>query len=199
MIGHLTGRLHTAELEWVLVDVQGVGYEVNVPIGTAGQLRQDDDGRVSLWIHTSVREDAIDLYGFARRDDRKLFRLLTGVNRVGPSTALATLSELTPREVVRAVHSEDISTFTRVSGIGKKTAQRLILELQNKLDDLVLDSDDSGMAAADDDQHDDLRSALLNLGFQSSIIDGVIDDLRDDADPDDEIEDLVRRALRMLN
>lgn len=198
MIGHLTGTVRIAELEWMIVDVRGVGYEVNVPAGTAGRLRPDDDGRVSLWIHTSVREDAIDLYGFARRDDRRLFRLLTDVNRVGPQTGLATLSELAPDEIVRAVHSEDINTFKRVTGIGKKTAQRLILELQNKVDELTLESPEPTSSPVDD-QHDDLRSALLNLGFQSSTIDGVIDELRDDADPDESIEKLVRRALQMLN
>jgi holliday junction DNA helicase RuvA len=140
MIAHLTGTLLLADLELIVLDVNGVGYEVHIPAGAAGRLKEDDRGQVALWIHTSVREDAIQLYGFARRDDRRLFRRLTSVNGVGPRTALATLSELSPSEVVRAVASDDIKTFTRVSGIGKKTAQRLILELKNKLDDLAVDA-----------------------------------------------------------
>lgn len=199
MIGHLTGTLHTTELDWLILDVGGVGYEIHVPTGAAGRLRRDDQGRVSLWIHTSVREDALDLYGFPSRDDRKLFRILTNVSRVGPRTGLATLSELTPGEIVRAVHSEDISTFTRVSGIGKKTAQRLILELQNKVDDLALDTPGPSASTIDDDRHDNLRSALLNLGYHSSTIDGVVADLAEDADPDESVEQLVRRALKALN
>lgn len=198
MIGHLTGTIRNSELNRVLIDVQGVGYEVQIPAGAAGRLKPDDNDRVSMWIHTSVREDAIDLYGFVRRDDRKLFRLLTNVNRVGPKTGLATLSELDPDEIVRAVHSEDINTFTRVSGIGKKTAQRLILELQNKIDDLVLESPSRPLAAADD-RHEDLRSALLNLGYQSSTIDGVVDDVLEEADDGESIEELVREALQVLN
>ncbi len=199
MIGHLTGRLHTTELNWVILDVRGVGYEIHVPTGTAGRLRPGDDGRVSMWIHTSVREDAIDLYGFATRDDRKLFRILTNVSRVGPRTGLAALSELTPGEIVRAVHSEDINTFKRISGVGKKTAQRLILELQNKVDDLALDAPGSAASPNGDARHDDLRSALLNLGYQSSTIDDVVKDLASDADDDDSVEDLVRKALKALN
>ena len=175
----------------------GADQEIRVPIGTAGRLKPDKQERVSLWIHTSVREDALDLYGFARRDDRRLFRRLTSVNRIGPSIGLATLSELTPTEIVGAVRREDVSTFTRVSGIGKKTAQRLILELQNKLDDLIVElPDDSGNAAPG--QHDELRSALINLGFQPSVIDSVVSEFGDDAD-DQPMEALLRQALQMLN
>lgn len=198
MIAHLTGTIRDQQLEQIVVDVAGVGYEVHVPVGTAGRLTPDDSGEVSLWIHTSVREDAIDLYGFARRDDRRLFRLLTNVNRIGPRTGLATLSELRPAEIVQAVHSEDVATFTRVSGIGKKTAQRLILELKSRIDDLVLDDPGSAGSQATE-RHAELRSALLNLGFQSSTIDGVVDDVRQEADDDESTEELVRRALRMLN
>ncbi len=198
MIAHLTGTLRTSELDWVIVDVQGVGYEVHVPIGTAGRLREDDNGQISLWIHTSVREDSIDLYGFARRDDRRLFRRLTNVNGVGPRTGLATLSELTPSEVVSAVHHEEIKTFTRVKGIGKKTAQRLILELKNKLDDLIIEAPQSPACSALK-QYDDLHSALLNLGYQSSTIDGVVDELRAEIDGEEPVEALLRQALQMLN
>lgn len=196
MIAHLTGTLHTVELEWIILDVHGVGYEIHVPIGTAGRLKADKNGQVSVWIHTSVREDAINLYGFSRRDHRRLFQRLTNVNGIGPRLGLATLSELSPSQVVRAVHQEDINTFTRVSGIGKKTAQRLILELKNKLDDFSIEAPD--FAAAAGDQNDDLRSALLNLGFQSTIINSVVDELNEDFE-DEPIEELLRRALKMLS
>ncbi len=199
MIAHLTGTLLLAELEMIVVDVNGVGYEVHVPAGSAGRLSEDQQGRVALWIHTSVREDAIQLYGFPRRDDRRLFQRLTSVNGIGPRTALATLSELSPSEVVRAVAGEDIKTFTRVSGIGKKTAQRLILELKNKLDDLGVDATASAVAAQQGGPHDELRSALLNLGFQSSTIDGVLSKVAEEASDDEPMEALLRRALKMVN
>ena len=198
MIGHLTGTIVVSELDWLILDVQGVGYEISVPQGMAGRLEKDPDELVSLWIHTSVREDAIDLYGFGRRDDRRLFRRLTSVNRIGPRLGLATLSELRPAEVVNAVRSEDVATFQRVSGIGKKTAQRLILELKNKLDDLIIEATVDSQSASHD-RYDDLRSALLNLGVQTSAIDGVVSDLRTEVTGDEPVEDLVRRALQMLN
>ena len=199
MIGHLTGILRTSELGLVLIDVQGVGYEVRVPIGTPGKLHRDDQGRVSLWIHTSVREDAIDLYGFARRDDRRLFRRLTKVNRIGPSTGLAILSELTPSEIIAAVRNDEVATFKRVSGIGKKTAQRLILELKNKLDDLIIEPHLDGTDGSNGEQQQELRSALLNLGFQSTTIDGVLDELAGQSEGDEPMEALLRQALQMLN
>lgn len=197
MIAHLTGTILVAELELIVLDVRGVGYEVHVPIGTAGRLKKDEAGRVSLWIHTSVREDAIQLYGFARRDDRRLFRRLTNVNGIGPKIGLATLSELSPSEVVGAVHQEDVKTFTRVSGIGKKTAQRIILELKNGLDDFAVVAPDFEAAAGD--RHNDLRSALLNLGFQSAIIATVLDEIDGEFDDDAPMDVLLRRALKMLS
>ena len=198
MIGHLTGIIVVSELDMLLLDVQGVGYEVNIPAGTTGRLETDPQGQVSLWIHTSVREDAIELYGFARREERRLFRRLTSVNRIGPRLGLATLSDLRPAEVVNAVRNDDVATFQRVSGIGKKTAQRIILELKNKIDDLIIESALEPELQSHDRYHD-LRSALLNLGVQSSTIDGVVDDLRAEVTGDEPVEDLVRRALQMLN
>ena len=198
MIGFLRGQLLLTELDWLILDVNGVGYEVKTPSGVAGRLDKAPQGEVSIWIHTSVREDALDLYGFASRDDRQLFRLLTSVNRVGPSLGLAILSTLRPHEVVDAVHGERVSTFKQVSGIGKKTAQRLILELQNKLDDLVIDRPTSSSPAALD-QPEQLQSALLNLGVDSTTIDQVIDQLAGDVDGDEPTEALVRKALQLIN
>ncbi len=197
MIAHLTGRLRSNELESIVVDVRGVGYEVDIPIGTVGRITEDDQGDVSLWIHTSVREDAIQLYGFASRDDRRLFRRLINVNGVGPRTGLATLSELSPSEVISAVRREDIKTFQRVKGIGKKTAQRLILEMKSSIDDLIIDAP-APRDASSIKRYDDLRSALLNLGYQSSTIDGVVDELRGEVDGDETVEALLRRSLQML-
>lgn len=197
MIAFLTGRIRAAELEVVVLDVAGVGYEVFVPLGLAGRLTPDADGDVSLWIHTSVREDAIQLYGFLSQDDRRLFRRLISVNGIGPKIGLATLSELTSAEVVLAVAQEDIKTFTRVSGIGNKTAQRIILELKNRLDDFAFPTAVEPLISVD--RHQDLRSALLNLGYQSAIIGEVIEKLDAKYSDDEPMEALLRRALKMLS
>lgn len=197
MIAFLTGKVRAADMDVVIIDVQGVGYEVFVPLGMAGRLKPDADHEVSLWIHTSVREDAIQLYGFINQDDRRLFRRLISVNGIGPKIGLATLSELTPGEVVRAVAQEDIKTLTRVSGIGNKTAQRIVLELKNRLDDFSFPSAQDPTSAID--PHQDLRSALLNLGFQSANIGPVIDELDSKFTDEQPMETLLREAIKMLS
>ena len=197
MIAHLRGTILASQLEWLVLDVQGVGYEIHVPVGTQGRLSPDPHGLVSIWIHTSVREDAIQLYGFATADDRTLFQRLINVNGVGPRIGLATLTELSPQEVVTAVQREEINTFTRVSGIGKKTAQRLILELKSALDDLMIAA--APLTPASTGFQGDLRSALSNLGFSSAQIDSVILRLETENVDDEPIEVLLRRALKMLS
>ena len=199
MIAHLTGILLSSELTAVVLDVRGVGYEVDVPMGTQGRLQADEQGRVSMWIHTSVREDDISLYGFASREDRQLFRRLTNVSGVGPRTGLATLSELTPAEVISAVRRDEVKTFTRVKGIGKKTAQRLILELKSVVEEFVFDVEDTSLPSGEKVAFDQLRSALSNLGYQPSTISSVVDELRADAGDDPTLDGLLRQALKMLN
>jgi Holliday junction DNA helicase RuvA len=198
MIGRLHGTLERVSLGRVIVDVRGVGYDVQVPDGLAGRLEADADGQVTLYIHTSVRDDAIDLYGFAGADERELFDRLTSVNRVGPKTALGILSGMSMRNVVHAARAGDVDAFTDVKGIGKKTAQRLILELQDSLDDMTFEK----LAPSDETEElelvNDLRAALKNFGYDTSSIDRVIDTLRDDVDQESELDPLLRRALDML-
>lgn len=199
MIGRLHGTLDRQSLGRVIVDVHGVGYEVRVPDGLAGRLESDGEGRVTLHIHTSVRDDAIDLYGFANAQQRELFDRLTSVNRVGPKTALGILSGMRMRDIVQAVRASEVDLFTDVKGIGKKTAQRLILELKDSLDDLSFEQ----LAPGDDDADEmqllsDLRAALKNFGYESASIDRVVDSMRDDIEEADELDPLLRRALDML-
>jgi len=199
MIGRLHGHLDRQSLGRVIVEVRGVGYDVKVPDGLAGQLDTDDDGRVTLYIHTSVREDAIDLYGFANTDQRELFDRLTSVNRVGPKTALGLLSGMQMRDIVQAVRASEVDPFTDVKGIGKKTAQRLILELKDSLDDLSFEQLAPGGDEASDIQLvTDLRAALKNFGYDKSAIDRVVDSLRDDIEQSDDLDPILRRALDML-
>lgn len=201
MIGRLRGQLETLSLDTVLVDVGGVGYEVQVPTGLSGRLEQDSaDGEVTLFVHTEVRDDAIDLYGFQRRAERRLFDRLTSVSGIGPKTALRVLSEMSPGDVVQGIRSSSTEAFEAVKGIGEKTAQRLILEMKNSLNDLEfaeLAPPDS-QADEESERKRDLRSALGNFGYDSDTIDRVVDTLDDEIDEADGVEPLIRQALEML-
>ena len=197
MIAKLTGKLQNLSLDEVIVDVGGVGYHVNVPVGTPGRLDSDDDGEVSILIHTAVRDDDISLFGFASAEEKRLFDELTGISGIGPKLALAVLSDLSPSQVVKAIRNSDTEALKRVSGIGKKTAQRLILEMKSSIDDFEFaelappEKADGGIAG-------DLRSALENMGFGGSDVEEVVATLTEDADDDAELEPMVRDALKML-
>jgi len=197
MIGRLTGELETLSLDTVLVDVDGVGYQVNVPTGLSGRL--DSNGPVTLHVHTAVRDDAIDLYGFETRGQRRLFERLISVSRIGPKTALRILSEMRPPEVVQAVRSSSTDTFEAVKGIGEKTAQRLILELKDSLNDLEFEElappDVSDELA---ERRENLRSALENFGYDRKTIEPIVDELGDEIEEADNLESILRRALDML-
>jgi Holliday junction DNA helicase RuvA len=199
MIARLTGIIDPIGLDRVIVDVRGVGYEVWVPAGTPGRLKPDDDGMVSLTIYTSVREDAIQLFGFANATERSVFEELISVSGIGPKTGLNVLSTLTVSEVVRAVGDDDIAQFTRVSGIGKKTAQRLLLELKNKFKDLpgALEPNVRAANTVDEALAADLTSALLNLGYKANTVDKVIDKLELSADDERAFEELLRESLKL--
>src|SRR5579883_1261728 len=168
MIGRLTGKVVSHEAEGgVLLDVGGVGYELVVPLGTLGRARPDETGRVTLWVHTHVREDALALFGFADASERAAFRLLLGVSNVGPKIAVAVLGALPVDELGRAVARRDLGAITAVPGVGKKIAERLLLELRDKLAAL---SPAAGAAAgpgagaiAADDAAERLRGALTGM------------------------------------
>jgi Holliday junction DNA helicase RuvA len=133
MIGRLRGRVLADEIDTVVLDVGGVGYELSVPLGTLGRVTADEAGMVMLWVHTHVREDQLALFGFASDDDRTAFRTLLGVSSVGPKTAIAVLSVLPAGELAHAIAAKDVAKLTGIPGIGKKTAERLVLELRDKL------------------------------------------------------------------
>lgn len=150
----------------VVLDVQGVGYELLTPVGTVGRARSEPTGERELWVHTHVREDALDLYGFATETDRRVFRLLLGVPNVGPKTALGVLSAMPVEELSRALERGDHARLGKIPGIGKKTAERLVLELKEKLRGL-----DHGTAEAPVEtlgsEADRLLSALVNMGYRA--------------------------------
>lgn len=164
MIGALTGRIVDKQPERLVVDVQGVGYQLHVPLSTFYELG-DPGATVSLRVHTYVREDTLALYGFATLLELQVFERLITISGVGPRLALAVLSGIEPPDLVRAVMQGDVDRLTRIPGVGKKTAERIGLELKDRLPaGLGAEPDAGGETPSDGDQGDAV-SALLNLGY----------------------------------
>lgn len=197
MIAHLTGELLKHGLDRLIVDVNGVGYEVSVPLGTQGRVKPREDGRVSLHIHTSVREDAIQLFGFATMEEKRTFDKLISVSGVGPKMALSVLSMLTPAELVAALEGNDVKALTKISGVGLKTAQRMILELKGRTDGLTLDAI-SPTQSPKSALLEDLRSALGNLGYKPETVDPIVEKLREKINDATKVDDLLREAFKLL-
>jgi Holliday junction DNA helicase RuvA len=202
MIGRLTGKVVAQEAEGaVVVDVAGVGYEVLVPLGTVGRATSDDGGRCTLYIHTHAREDALTLFGFATDADRLTFRTLIGVSNVGPRTALAILSALPAEDLARAIAAKDLAKLTGIPGIGKKTAERLVLELRDRLAKPAVVAARSGAASTKDAPaarvQELLLGALTRMGYRPGEAERAITALgpRVDVEP---LADLVREALSLL-
>lgn len=166
MIAQLRGTLLGKAPSRLIVDVGGVGYDVQVPLSTF-YVVGDPGGSVSLRIHTHVREDVIALYGFATPLEHDVFERLIGISGVGPKLALAVLSGIEPAELIRAVRQQDVARLTAIPGIGKKTAERISLELKDRLPSALTPAGQPVPAATPEDQlRTDLLSALLNLGYQ---------------------------------
>ena len=201
MIGRLVGRIVEESADGSLVlDVRGVGYELIVPLGTVGRAAPDAEGAVTLFVHTHVREDAFVLYGFATREDRAVFRQLIGVSNIGPKIALSILGALPVAELSGAVHRGETVKLTRVPGVGKKTAERLLLELKDKL--LAPPPLTGGLAsaprpAARGAKAELLHGALTRMGYRPAEAERAVTALgaRIEAEP---LADLVREALGVL-
>lgn len=164
MIGRLTGRLAAKAPDHVLLDVGGVGYQVHIPLSTFYELPEAETP-ASLWIHTHVREDALALYGFLTERERTLFLLLLGVTGIGPRVALTVLSGIPPSELVAALRAQDVRRLVAVPGVGKKTAERMVLELAEKVASLPGEAPAKAPAAV---AADDVVSALVNLGYRKT-------------------------------
>ncbi len=176
MIAHLRGRLAEKAPNRIIVDVAGVGYDVSVPLSTFYRLG-DPGSELVLRIHTHVREDTLALYGFLTGIEQQIFERLIGVSGIGPKLALAVLSGIEPADLVRAVQRGDVARLTAIPGVGKKTAERICLELKDRLPSSI-DIDPS--AAADsgspaDELRRDLLSALLNLGYHRPLTEKAVD------------------------
>jgi Holliday junction DNA helicase RuvA len=171
MIGRIAGKVVAQEVDGtVVVDVGGVGYELAVPLGTLGRAATPD-GRVALWVHTHVREDVLALYGFADETERAAFRALLGVSNVGPRIAVAVLGALPASELAIAVARQDLAALKGIGGVGKKIAERLLLELRDKLPAATAAAAAGGVAPAaraPTDAEERLRGALTGMGFKPS-------------------------------
>ncbi|HXK16358.1 MAG TPA: Holliday junction branch migration protein RuvA [Polyangiaceae bacterium] len=198
MLGFLRGRVISEEPSGVILDVGGVGYELTVPVGSLGRAPQAPNGDVELWVHTHVREDALDLFGFASELERRVFRLLVSVPNVGPKTAIGVLGALSIADLSRALSARDLGRLGKVPGIGKKTAERLVVELADKLPALVPESlakSAGGKVAAGTSQL--LLKALVNMGYRPPEAERAVEHLgkRVDSEP---LSDLLRSALAFL-
>jgi Holliday junction DNA helicase RuvA len=203
MIGRLVGKLveETADGAAVL-DVQGVGYEVIVPLGAVGKASgiAGDGAPLTLWIHTHVREDAFLLYGFATREDRAVFRQLISVSSIGPKIALSILGALSVNELAAAVAGGETTRLTRVPGVGKKTAERIVLELKDKLlaaAPALAVPNASAKPAARGAKAELLHGALTRLGYRPAEADRAVAALGSRVETED-LSALVREALGVL-
>jgi Holliday junction DNA helicase RuvA len=197
MIARLSGRLAEKTPGRIIVDVQGVGYDLQVPLSTFYVVGEAGAG-VTLRVHTHVREDLIALYGFATSLEQELFERLISISGIGPKLALAVLSGIEPPDLVRAIRSQDVARLTAIPGVGKKTAERIGLELKDRMPQSLQAAADTASAATPEDQlRADLLSALLNLGYQRVPAEKAIEkELR--LTPDAPFEQALRAVLRGL-
>ena len=197
MIARLAGTLADKTPGRIVVDVQGVGYDVQVPLSTFYVLTEPGTS-VSLRVHTHVREDVIALYGFATGLEQDLFERLISISGIGPKLALAVLSGMEPPDLVRAIKGQDVARLTSIPGVGKKTAERIGLELKDRLPQSLQAAADATKPPAPEDQlRADLLSALLNLGYQRVPAEKAIDKVLKDA-PEARFDEALRAVLRAL-
>lgn len=198
MISRLRGILIQKQPPWLLVDVGGVGYEVQAPMSTFYQL-PELNSEVVLLTHLSIRDDAHVLYGFHRETERRLFRELIKINGVGPKLALSVLSAMDDETFTQCVNNGDTAMLTKISGVGKKTAERLLVEMRDKLGEhLSLDSTTGSLALTSNTTTvvsavADAESALIALGYKSQEAARLVKLV---AEPDADSETLIRKALK---
>src|SRR5262245_24847903 len=193
MIGRLTGRLASKAPDQIVLDVSGVGYLVHIPLSTFYEL-PEQESPASLWIHTHVREDALALYGFLTERERMLFLLLLGVTGIGPRVALTVLSGIPPTELVDALRRQDVRRLVAIPGVGKKTAERMVLELAEKAGNLPGEAPGKTPSAV---ASDDVLSALVNLGYRKAEAERAVDAVARTRAPAD-FSEFLKEALRRL-
>ncbi|HVF66390.1 MAG TPA: Holliday junction branch migration protein RuvA [Pyrinomonadaceae bacterium] len=205
MISHLSGTLLAKHATSVIVNVGGVGYEVTIPVTTFYDLGEPPNAAVSLNIYTHVREDALQLFGFRTLRERELFTLLISVSGIGPKSAVAMLSGMSADEIVTAIRTNNYARLTSIPGVGRKTAERLVIELRDKMAALSspalgqeLAAGTSGAQQSEDALREDTLAALTQLGFPKPAAEKAITSAIQEGG-ELSVETLLRRSLRQLS
>ena len=198
MIAHLKGKLTYKSPIEIAIDVNGVGYQVFVPLSTFYALPELEED-VFLDIHTHMREESLKLFGFYTTDEKKIFEKLIAINKVGPKLALTILSGMPPAELFTTIDSNDIGKLSTIPGIGRKTAERLILEMRDKMDGISLDSDIQKDSIPQNGLFDDALSALVNLGYKKNQAEQTLKKVYPEGDVGDSIEDIIKKSLNLLS
>ncbi len=203
MIAHLSGTLLSKQANSVIVDVSGVGYEVNIPLSTFYDL-EDLGSTVQLRIYTHVREDAIQLFGFKTARERELFLKIISVTGIGPKLGITLLSGMSADEMIASIRTNNLARLTLIPGVGRKTAERLIMELREKVAELSSAQLEEELGAkpetaepTEDTVRADALSALTNLGYQRSAAEKAIDAALGEGG-DVTVESILRRGLKKL-
>ena len=197
MIAHLKGQLTYKSPEYTIVDVSGVGYQVFTPLSTYYALT-DPGQTVSLRVHTRVREDELKLFGFLTEEEQTIFQKLITINKVGPKLALGILSGMSPADLISTIMNNDAARLSTIPGVGKKTAERLTLELKDKLADLALEMEHHPEAAPKQGFYDDALSALVNLGYKKPEAEKALKTIYNQNGKDASLEDLIKESLNIL-
>ena len=198
MIAHLKGKLTHKSPVAIIIDVNGVGYQVFVPLSTFYAL-PELESEISLGIHTHMREEALKLFGFYTIDEKIIFEKLITINKVGPKLALTILSGMPPADILSTINSNDIVKLSTIPGIGRKTAERLILEMRDKLDGLSLDFIATKDPGPEKGLFDDALSALVNLGYKKSQAELTLKKVYAESAEDNSIENLIKDSLNLLS
>ena len=197
MIAHLTGNLLEKHANTAIVDVGGVGYEVSIPLSTFYELGEEGSD-VSLRIYTHVREDAIQLFGFKTTRERDLYLRLISVQGIGPKLGITILSGMSADEIVAAIRANNLVKITSIPGIGRKTAERMVIELRDKVTELSAEgSAEQTAELPTDDVFDDALSALTNLGYQKAAAEKAVKQAATEGD-EYTVQKLLRRSLQIL-
>jgi holliday junction DNA helicase RuvA len=192
MIGYLKGKVISLKPTRVLLDVGGVGYNVNISLNTFEKI--NNSSSVSLFIFTNVKQDSISLFGFYTESEKEMFELLISINGIGPKSALGILSGIKVSELRNAILSSDISRIVAVPGIGRKTAERVLLELKNKLDGILEEGSNLGPSS----NRSEAISALTTLGYNAKSAEKTVFEILSE-NPSLSLEDIIKKALSHLN
>ena len=191
MITHLRGKLVEKNPTEIIIECNGIGYEVKISLNTFSSL--SDEEAVFVYTQFIVREDAQILYGFSSKEERQIFNQLISVSGIGPNTAMIMLSSLTPEEVIAAIQNEDVKTIQSVKGIGLKTAQRVIVDLKDKMSKIEIASEN--IFNKNNTNRFDAFTALSSLGFDKKAIDKALDKITTGTES---VEELIKGALKIL-